>query len=279
MAYGIVPDIIIAPGYSGDSTVAAVMATKAEGIGDLFRAKALIDIGSGAGDARGYTEAITAKAAKNFTDLNQIPCWPMLKLGDRIFHMSTQLAGLMATVDAGNGGTPHESPSNKAFKADSLCLADGTPVRLKKPQADMLNENGIMTGLSAFGGLTAWGNYTACYPKNTDVKDYFIPISRMFDFVGNTVINTFWGYIDKPMTGRLVGSIMDTYNIWLGGLHGAGKLYGGRAEFIGSENPLTNLLSGMIRIHLYMASPPPMQEADFVMEYDVAYMIAALQAA
>ena len=29
-------------------------------------------------------------------------------------------------------------------------------------------------------GYVAWGNYSACYPSNTDIKDYFIPISRMF---------------------------------------------------------------------------------------------------
>ena len=33
----------------------------------------------------------------------------MLKLGDYKFHMSTQLAGLIAQVDTGNGGCPYES--------------------------------------------------------------------------------------------------------------------------------------------------------------------------
>lgn len=276
MSLGTVPDLICAPGFSHDSTVAAVMATKAAGINGLFRAKAIIDIDSGASGARTYTDAIAKKASGNLTDLNQIVCWPMLKLGDRKFHMSTQLAGLMATVDAGNGGTPHESPSNKAFKTDGMILEDGIPVEQTKAQSDMLNSNGIMTALAFLSGMTAWGNYTACYPTNTDVKDYFIPVSRMFDFVGNTIIRTFWGNIDKPMTRRLVDSIMDTVGIWMNGLVGSGVILGGRAEFSASENPLTSLMAGIIRVHIYMTPPSPMQEADFVLEYDVSYVLSAL---
>ena len=37
----------------------------------------------------------------------------MAKLGDYKFHLSTQMAGLMAQIDTGNGGCPYESPSNK----------------------------------------------------------------------------------------------------------------------------------------------------------------------
>ena len=48
---GIVPDLICAPGYSQSSTVAAVMATKAEGINGMFKAKALIDIDTSSGGA------------------------------------------------------------------------------------------------------------------------------------------------------------------------------------------------------------------------------------
>lgn len=277
MSLGIVPDLICAPGFSHDTTVAAVMATKAAAINGLFRAKAIIDIDSGASGARTYTDAIAKKASNNFTDLNQIVCWPMLKLGERAFHMSTQLAGLMATVDAGNGGTPHESPSNKSFKTDGMILEDGTPVEQTKAQADMLNTSGgIVTGLAFLSGMTAWGNYTACYPTNTDVKDYFIPISRMFDFVGNTIIRTFWGNIDKPMNRRLIDSIMDTVGIWMNGLVGSGVILGGRTEFSSTENPVTSLMAGIIRVHIYMTPPSPMQEADFVLEYDVSYVLSAL---
>ncbi|MCM1439158.1 MAG: phage tail protein [Roseburia sp.] len=276
--FGIVPDLICAPGYSHISTVAAVMATKASGINGMFTAKALIDIDTGADGAKTYDAAIPAKAAANVVDAGQVVCWPVLTLGNMKFHMSTQLAGLMAQVDTDNGGTPYESPSNKGFQCDGVCLEDGTEVNLTLAQANILNSNGITTALNFMGGWKCWGNYTACYPANTDVKDYFIPVSRMFGWVGNTLIKTFWSRLDKPMNRRLIDTIMDTANIWLNGLVGAGYLLGARVEFSDEENPLTALMAGIVKLHVYMTPPSPAQEIDFVLEYDASYVTSALQA-
>ena len=211
------------------------------------------------------------------TDPDEIVCWPMLKLGDQVFHMSTQLAGLIAATDTENGA-PHCSPSNHGIKADSLVLEDGTEVLLSKAQADQVNNAGVVTALNFMGGFVCWGNYTACYPTNTDVKDYFIPISRMFDWVANTLIQTFWGQLDKPMTRRLIDTVLDSANVWLNGLTGSGYILGGRVEMIESENPLTNLLAGIINLHVYITPPSPAQEIDFTLEYDASYVQAALQA-
>ena len=275
---GIVPDLICAPGHSQTSTVAAVMATKAGAINGMFQAKALIDIDSSSSGATAYTAAITNKGSGNFVDPDEIVCWPRLKLGDYKFHMSTQLAGLIAQVDTDNGGCPYESPSNKNFQCDAMVLEDGTEVNLTLAQANILNDNGIVTALNFMGGWCAWGNYTACYPSNTDVKDYFIPVSRMFDLVRNTLIRTFWSKLDKPMNRRLIDTIMDTANIWLNGLVGSGYLLGARAEMLDSENPPADLMAGIIKIHIYMTPPSPAQEIDFILEYDAEYVTSALQA-
>ena len=274
---GIVPDLIVAPGFSHDSSVAAVMATKAAGINGMFRAKPLIDISTAAvGGADEYSKVTALKASNNLTDLNQIVCWPLLKLGNRTFHMSTQMAGLMALVDTTNEGVPYESPSNKAFKADAMVDEAGNEINLTLAQANILNADGVVTALNFMGGLNCWGNYTACFPANTDVKDYFIPLSRMFDWVGNTLINTFWGKLDKPMNRRLIDTILDSNNIWLNGLVGAGYILGARAEFKESENPQTSLMAGILKVHIYMTPPSPAQEIDFVLEYDANYVVAAL---
>lgn len=107
---------------------------------------------------------------------------PMLKLGNYKFHMSTQLAGLIAQVDAGNGGCPYESPSNKNLQCDGMILEDGTEVNLTLAQANILNSNGINTALNFMAVGAPGATIAACYPANTDLKDYFIPISRMFDW-------------------------------------------------------------------------------------------------
>lgn len=269
---GTIPDLICAPGYSHDSGIAALMATKAEGLNGLFRGKAVVDIDCSASGCTSYSGVAAAKANANMVSDNQIVCWPMVSLGGKKFHMSTQIAGLMAYVDAGNGN-PYESPSNKNFRMDSLILADGTEVLQTKAQADTIVEAGVVTALNFLSsGWVCWGNYTACYPGNTDVKDYFIPINRMFDWVGNTLVQTFWSRLDKPITRRLIDTILDTCNIWLNGLVGSEYVLGARVEMLDAENPLTDLMAGIIRLHVYMTPPAPAQEIDFLLEYDASYV-------
>lgn len=276
---GVIPDLICAPGWSHISSVAAVMATKAAGISGLFRAKALIDVDCGVSGVRQYSDLVAWKDKNNMVDENQIVCWPQMKLGDYQFHMSTQLAGLMAQVDTNNGGCPYESPSNKNFQMDTCCLEDGEEVSLTFEQTNMIASYGIVTALNFMSsGWTCRNNYTACYPGNTDVKDYFIPVSRMFDWVANTLIRTFWSKLDKPMNRRLIDTILDTCNIWLAGLVGSEYLLGARAVILDSENSLTDLMAGIIRIHIYMTPPSPAQEINFTLEYNVSYVMAALAA-
>ena len=275
---GIIPDLICAPGYSHLSTVAAIMATKAEGINGLFRAKALVDVDCSAEGVTEYSALTPWKNKNNMVDPNQILCWPQVKLGEYQFHMSTQLAGLMAKVDTDNAGIPYESPSNKCYKMDCCCLEDGTEVNLTFEQSNIIAGYGIVTALNFMSmGWTARNNYTACYPANTDVKDQFIPVSRMFDFVGNTLIRTFWSKLDKPMNRRLIDNILDTCNIWLNGLVGGEYLLGARAEYLESENSLVDLMAGILHIHIYITPPSPMQECDFTLEYDTNYVTAAFK--
>ena len=89
--FGFTPDLIAAPGFSGNATVAAVMATKARSISGLFRAKAVIDIPcDSTNGATTYDAVLTKKNALALTDENEIICWPMVGLGDHVFHMSSR---------------------------------------------------------------------------------------------------------------------------------------------------------------------------------------------
>ena len=272
---GTVPDLVCAPGFSHDSTLAALMVTKAESLNGLFKAKAVVDLDCSSSGCTVYSGVAAAKATAGMNAVDEIVCWPMVALGEKKFHMSTHVAGLMAKVDAGNG-CPYESPSNKNFQMDGLILADGTSVQQTKAQADTVVEAGVVTALNFLSsGWVCWGNYTACYPGNTDVKDYFISISRMFGWVGNTLVGTFWSRLDNPMNRRLVDTILDTVNIWLNGQVGSGHLLGARCEMVDSENPLTDLMAGIIRLHIYMTPPAPAQEIDFLLEYDANYVTQA----
>lgn len=275
-ATGHAPDLLCAPGYSSDPTVAAAMALKASGINGMFRAKALVDIGSGA-DGAETLEAAIAYKQENLTDENMIVCWPMVAKDGHRYHLSTHLAGVMTQTDSTNDGCPYESPSSKAMNADAMVLASGEEVMLSHPQANMLNAQGIVTGLIFVGALVAWGNYTAAYPERKAEEVCFIPLARVADWVGNTVIRTLWSKLDAPINRRLMDTVVDEINIWLNGLVGSGYLYGARVEAPEEENTKENLQAGIIKVHIYLASPSPAQEISVTLEYDSSYVTAAMQ--
>lgn len=270
--FRLVPGQILAPGYSQDPVVAAVMKAKSYLINGVFKAISLADLDSSASGAKLYTEAPAWKNDNNYTDPQQMVFWPKVKLEDKVFHLSTQAAGINCKTDAENGDIPYVSPSNKSLQANGVVTEEGAEVSLGIDQANYLNSQGIVTALNFVGGYKLWGNQTGAYPAITDVKDAFSAVRRLFNWVNNTLILTYWQNVDNPTNRRLIDTTVDSVNIWLNGLTAQGALLGGRVEFLPEENPVTDLLAGIIRFHVYLGVPTPAQEIDFTLEYDVNYL-------
>lgn len=265
--FSMVPGIVAAPGWSENPTVAAVMKAKCLNISELFRCICLTDIDTA--QVTKYADVNAWKNNNNYTGTNQGVCWPCVRMGDMVFHMSTHVMGIIGVTDAANDDVPYQSPSNQSLQATGLCLKDGTEVTLSLPQANLLNSQGVITGLNFSGGWKLWGNYTGAYPSITDVKDSFICVRRMFDWQYQTFILTYWQKVDQPLTPRLVKTIVDSEQIRLNGLVSRGFLLGADVKFLEEENPTTDLLNGIIRVHSYITPPVPAQEIDDILEYDV----------
>lgn len=264
-----IPGQVVAPGWSRDTGVAAVMHAKAGNINSHFKAVAVVDIDSDT--VTKYTDVAATKNNNNLTDEQLIVCWPKVSLGGAEYWLSSQVAALNCQVDAANEGIPYISPSNKGLQMDSA-VADGAVVELGPDQAAYLNSQGIVTALNFVGGWKCWGNRTGCYPGITDVKDAFIPIRRMFNWIANSIILTYWQKVDYPVNRRLIETIMDSVNIWLNGLAARQFILGGRIEFQTDENPTTDLMDGIITFHVYVTPPSPAREIKFILEYDPAYI-------
>ncbi len=271
--YRVIPTILLAPNFSHNSEVAAIMAAKAECINGLFAAKAIIDVDTTC--ATTYTEAVEWKNNNNITQPTQLVVFPMVTLGGKLYHYSTHLAGSISATDANEDlgkGTPCESASNKSLQIDGMALADKTEVLFDITKANYLNSQGIITGLNLMGGYVSWGNESACYPSNTDVTDYFYNVSRMFDWVANSVILSVWNKVDRKLNQRLIESVTQSLNLWLNGLIAEEVIYGGRIEFLMEENTEFDLQQGIAHFHIYLAPSSPAKELDFVLEYDVRYL-------
>lgn len=263
----IVPGVLAAPGWTQNPTIAASLRAHALNIMGLFRCICLTDIDTT--QATSYDAVNTWKNNNNYTGTNQYACWPCVRNGDHIFHMSTHLIGMIGVMDAANGDVPYQSPSNRTMQITGTCLKDGTEVTLSLDQANLLNSQGIYTALNFTGGWKGWGNRTAAYPSNTDVKDCFGCVRRMFDWQYQTFILTYWQKVDQPLTRRLVKTIVDSEQIRLNGLTARGYLLGASVQFLEEENPLTDLLNGIFRVHTYITPPVPAEQIEDVLEYDV----------
>ncbi|MDR1471568.1 MAG: phage tail sheath family protein [Synergistaceae bacterium] len=272
--YRLVVGEIVVPRFSQNAAVAAVMYAKADSVSGVFKAMAMVDIPSGSEGVRDYTEAPEWKNQKNLTYDKEIVFWPKVRLGDDIFDMSVQVAGLMGKVDNEHGNVPVAAFSNHNLQMDSCVLDDGTEIGLDLyTQANYLNGEGIATAVNWIGGWRVWGVQTAAYPANTDIKDCMIPVRRMFNWIGNTLILTYFQKVDIPMTKRNIETIIDSANVWLNGLASREFLVGHpHVEFDPDDNPTTDLLAGIARFHVYISPPPAMKEIEFILEYDVSQL-------
>ena len=218
-----------------------------------------------------YSDAVAWKNNNSYTGVDQVVCWPMAKLGEKIFHISSMVLGAIAQTDSANRDVPYESPSNKELPITGLCLSDGTEVRLALNEAEYLNGQGIVTAINFIGGWRTFGNRTGCYPGNTDPKDAFISSRRMVNWHGQTFILTYWQKLDKPTNKRLVQNVVDSENIRLNGLTASGALLGGRVEFLEEENPITDLIDGKIKFHTYLGLTVPTRDIEDIVEFDTSY--------
>ncbi len=275
--FRIVPGSILAPRFSEDSAVAVSMSAKATGINGLFRALALADIPTDV--VPYYTGAPEYKERNNLTSENLIVCWPRIALGDRVYHISTQLAGRMSLTDSDNGNSPHVSPSNKQAFMDRAVTVDASgaiaeEVWLGLTENNYLNGQGLVTVNNFDGGWKFWGNRTGCYPSNTDPKDAFIPIRRFMNWYQNTFILTYFSQVDGPITKRFIERILKSEQIRLDGFTSRGIINGGRISYMPDENPLTDIMDGLLRFHLWLSPPPPARSIEGIFEFDPTYLEA-----
>lgn len=225
--FRLVPGQILAPGFSASPEVGVALGGICRNISGHFRATGIIDMPASIvrpADAPAWLND------SNLTDENLLAFFGQpifggisrdLNPGESTDNHpewgSTHLAAVIAQRDAENSGIPFWSPSNKRLLCNGISHA-GAALNLTPLEASHLNGNGIVTGLNMLGGLVAWGDQTCAYPGKTEVKDTSIPIRRMFNWIGNTLVLTAWQFVSSPLRRRMIETVQDTFNIWLNGL-------------------------------------------------------------
>jgi phage tail sheath protein FI len=267
---GVIPSLILAPGFSDDPMVAAIMNAKSIKINGQFNATAITDIPAN----KKYTELDVWKEKNQFNNNRQIVTWPKVTKNGLTFCYSTHLAGVICQLDKESESVPYRSPSNKALQIDGVVDESGNQIALGPDEGEIINSAGIVTAINFIGGFRSWGNRTGIYPELKDPQNSFIPVRRMFDWWNNTIILTQWAYVDDPANKRLVDAVVDSLNIRLNALMASGYILGGRVEFNKEDNPPERTMDGKLKFRTYLTPPSPAQEMEFTVEYDASYLSA-----
>ncbi len=270
---GLTPGLILAPGWSHNTAVAAVMCAKTESINGVFTCETVIDMDCG--KCRVYTGLKEAKETMAVSSPHAVLVWPKLKLGDKVYCFSAVWAAMTAYTDAQNGDIPVKSPSNELLNMGATVLEDGTELVLDTSMAELVNSFGIVTAIND-SGWRSWGNNTAAYPGTADPKDRWIACRRMMSWYRNHFILTYKAKVDEPGNYRLIESVVDSENIYLNSLGRTEKIAGGEISFSEDENPVTSILDGNIVFHTKIAFFIPAEYIKNRIEFDPTILQNAL---
>lgn len=274
--FGMTPGLLLAPGYSKDPNVAAVMQGACENINGVYSCECILDMDCGTSGAQTYDAVKQVKESKGLTSPHAYAYWPMAQVGNYRLSLSAIMGALTAATDAANGDVPSLSPSNKSLPGvTGLCLEDGTEVILDQAQANVVNSAGIGTVLN-LNGFKAWGNNTCAYPSTTDPKDRWIAVRRFFTWRSNSLIQTYFERVDSPANYRMIEAIVDAENVNGNAYVAAGACAAYQCEFRSDENPTTQILDGTIKFHLTLAPYNPAECIEFTLEFDPTAIASAL---
>ncbi|HEY9737544.1 MAG TPA: phage tail sheath subtilisin-like domain-containing protein [Trichocoleus sp.] len=264
------PKIIICPGFSDLTTVAAEMGAIANDLEAYF----ILD------GAVGLTrdEAVAGRAgtspAANFGTASRRAILAYPRVFDtqdvpQLQPFSQYLAGVMANTDAELGYW--WSPSNKPIQGitgmERRLTADFTD---SDNDVTALNAAGVTTIYNNFGsGFLVWGNRSALYPSDTTPLN-FIAVGRTLDIFHESLQRACLPFVDRPINNALIDAIVETGNgfireqVILGALLEGSKLFYDKAK-----NPPTSLAAGRIVFSISMMIPTPAETIIFETTLDI----------
>ncbi len=265
---GMIPGLILAPGWSHIPDVGIVLAAKCEEINGYFSCEGFVDIDSTADGCTTYDKVKQFKEAAGCTNKHIMALWPCLAVGSSWFWYSAIMGAVTAYIDANNDDVPNLSPSNKLIGVTGAVLADGeTEVILDQLQGNAINGFGVTTAINVNGWRT-WGNNSAVYPASTDPKDRWFCCRRFFSWWGNSFISTYFQKVDDPANIRLIEAIVDTENIRGASYVADRKCARAEIEFNASENAVTDLIDGKLRFRQHLTPYPPAEDILNTLEFD-----------
>lgn len=271
----VVPNLLAAPGWSGNPDVYARLvkaAQKVNGHWDAFVA-ADLPLADGNDAIDTIDKAIAWKEDNAYNSERSAVCWPQASdHAGRVFHLSTLYVVESLRVDNEHGGVPFETCSNKAIPVTRQHFGADSPNRgFDQVKANGLNERGITTAIGWAGEWVLWGPHTAAYRYGSDGMDaraIFAPSIRMLFHITNGFQLEWATTVDEPMTRAVQDRIINREQAKLDGYVTQGALLGHpTVVFDPANNQESSIMEGDFRWDIAVTPTPPLKSAVVYVAY------------
>lgn len=272
---GLIPTLVLAPVFSAEPAVAAVLESKVQNIYGLYNGRAVLDVDCTANGADKLSKI-------NETREKRVPysrwcdaCWPMVKSDGMVLAFSSFAAALMQSVAINNFDIPSDSIDNYDLLIDGICTADGKVIRITQDDAnDYLNAIGLYTAIR-IPTWKAWGNNSTAYPKSEDPVERWSSSVAMLNYIENRFKTECFPNIGRNASPNKIRSIVDSFNMTLNSLT-PDHIAGGEIIFDQRKNPVSSIVNGKVKFSTRLATYNPIEYIENEFEYDVSILEAAM---
>jgi len=262
--FGVSPDLVIAPEFSGDANIDLAMVATA----DAVRGIALIDL-----SASDETIAINGKIAGR----RAVSLYPAVQAWDGVTSAlvdrpySIFYAGVIAKTDAARIYGFAYSPSNQLLSGASGMVPDVGFTGGESCEADRLRTAGINTIIN-YNGLRTWGSETGDIdPVWQDLRRV-----RIFDRLVDAALSGLFWAVDRNAVDVLP-HIKTSLQELLNGMKGAGVLLGFNVYWDPDKNTKTALAEGRFFLTVETQDTPAVKRLEVNFNYTDQYSGVLIQ--
>ncbi len=249
--YGVVPGIIIAPGFASKNVRTAI-----ETISEKLRAFSYVDVPKGTNVNLIEKARLKEVEGVDLTTSSRrlMPCGPWMKRYNQyqdvtsLKPLSPVAAGLRVKLD-------RDRNCAKSIDNTSVSIAKGMefPISfiLDDPTTDSnrMNAVGVATVINHKGTYYFWGGRNASFPSQTGIKT-FEHCQRTTDFIIKSIQDAQFVCVGEKITrgfiDDIIAKINDKFTAWASG--DDPLIYGGEAYFDESINTAESIANGHLRL-------------------------------
>lgn len=259
-----IPSHILAPRYSQDAAVKAVLHTM-NTVGG-FATMVFEDLLDDPDDTDSDAKDASILEATAISTSRVMMFWP--ERGG--YPLSSIAAAIAQWVTIKKyAGIPMGSPSNKPILVD---FAKDDRVVLAAWHA-ALNAVSVTTWKQVKTKCVLWGTWLAPYTDGGTadyVEDTYIP-RMMRNYIEERVQAEFFENVDDPTNMRLIEDVVSKLNDFGGALMGKGAALGFRCNFFQEKNTLADLIAGKVTFTITMLNPREASDINFDIVTDLTY--------